>query len=223
MIESRRKRVGWASQAVFAAFLIGGLAWAEEKTGESKPAGGIYVPPPRGAAGSRVGAATRGTADLFALAPDHVGLTTSAAPVLYWFTAAEARAAIVIEISRVGSDAVLLRVEQAPPIPAGFHRLALADHGIELEPGAVYEWKIVWPKKGLECLAAIMRTQADDSLTGALARAPDRAWEVYAKNGYWYDAVSDLNGRIERAPADASLAAARAALVAQAGLSGPPR
>jgi hypothetical protein len=101
--------------------------------------------------------------------------------------------------------------------------LALADHGIALETGAAYEWKIVWPKKGLECLAAIMRTQADDSLTRALTQTPDRAWEVYAKHGFWYDAISDLGSRIDRAPADASLAAARASLVAEAGLSGPPK
>jgi len=182
---------------------------------------GMYIPPPRGAAGSRVGAATRGTTALFALAPAHVGLTTKAQPILYWFVANAALAPITIDLVRVGTDAPLMRVEIAPPIAAGYHRVALADHGVELDKGVVYEWRIHWPKKGLECLAAITRAEPDEALRSALreaADAPDTLWTVYARHGVWYDAVAELGRRIEQSPEDDDLVSALTALAAQVGL-----
>lgn len=49
----------------------------------------VYQPPLRGAPGGRVGGSSRGAGDelpsLYALAPDHTGLTAQEQPCLYWY------------------------------------------------------------------------------------------------------------------------------------------
>jgi hypothetical protein len=156
-----------------------------------------------------------------ALAPKGVGLTTKGLPDLYWHLGAAAGAPVRLEVVRNGEERPLAQLTVDPPIAPGFQRFALADAGIELEPGQVYIWRIVWSKRGLECRVPIERVPADAKLREALRNERGREWAAYAAGGVWYDAIDDLSRRIERAPQNEELRTARASLLRQVGLDLP--
>jgi len=109
----------------------------------------LYQPPRRGApARDRVGAGiTRGATAQptpLALAPDHVGLTVSASPSLFWHIDAVPGkgVALIFTITDDTSVTPLAEVGLDAPSGAGIQRLRLADHGIKLDPEVEYMWSI---------------------------------------------------------------------------------
>lgn len=188
-----------------------------------------YKPPMRGAPGGRVGGGTRGTGReafiLSVLAPNHVGLTMSAQPVLYWFISGPSSLPVELTLVDPQKTEPLVELQIKPPVTQGVHRVRLADHGIRLEPGVSYQWYVaVVPDTGRrskDILAggAIERVAPPDGLAARLAQASKADQpSVYAGASLWYDALAALGDLIEEAPRDRGLVERRSALLQQVGL-----
>ncbi len=105
----------------------------------------LYVPPSRGSARHTAGAGTRGIGSgktrVAVLAPaDHVGLTTSASPTLYWHLSEPTTTRI--EITVVDDDAIepVVGLSLPAPVAAGVHALELESLGVVLSPDKTYRW-----------------------------------------------------------------------------------
>jgi len=167
----------------------------------------VYIPPSRGAALARVGAATRGSrtdlGDLQALAPDHVGMTTRAQPRLYWYLGEPSATRLDVTLIDDASAEPLVEVMLQPPVAAGLHVLDCAQHGVTLEPGVTYQWFVAFvPEPG--------RRSHDVISSGAIRRV-DRP-KLAAANavrlaheGLWYDAVMEVQGSADERQAMAAL------------------
>src|SRR5690606_15513843 len=120
-----------------------GAGATEPSTPQGPAAATVYQPPAAYPAPRRVGGALRsGPAALPAiavLAPDHLGLTSSEQPRLYWFIAEPTRARVEFALVRPGVDPPLAETI-LDASSAGIHALDLAALGVRLEPGVEYEW-----------------------------------------------------------------------------------
>jgi hypothetical protein len=190
----------------------------------------VYKPPLRGAPGGRVGGGTRGTntRDVFvlsALAPDHMGLTVSEQPSLYWFISNATSLPVELAIMDPQGVKPLLETRLTGPVERGVHRINLAQHGVRLEPGVPYRWSVtVIPdekRRSRDILAAatVERIMPPDALRAKVAETrKEDLPSVYAEAGLWYEALTTLSELIDQAPADAALRQQRAALLSQVGL-----
>jgi len=186
----------------------------------------VYRPPRRGSARARIGGGTRGrskTPHVQVLAPDHVGLTTRAQPVLGWFVSAMTDQRIDFTLTR--RDGIEPVVETTLPAPtrAGVQLVALADFDVELEAGAIYEWSIavvVDPEerdRDVFVSGAIERDAVTPPLVADVeTMASHRA---FALHGIWYDAIADLSQSIDSDDSRA-LRLERAQLLEQVDLPG---
>lgn len=195
-----------------------------------------YKPPSRGAptGSARVGGGTRGpegqVTSLSVLAPDHVGLTATSQPVLYWFTSDAIDAPVEMTLLREDRMAPVLEVALSPPLEAGIHGLDLAKHNVTLEPGVAYQWYVAVvmdpTQRSGDIVAGgeIQQMPAAPQLSDEVQKiGAAGAAGVYARAGYWYDALGALSQRVEAAPADAAVRAERAALLEQVGLADAAR
>lgn len=189
----------------------------------------IYVPPDVGLPGGRLGGGTRGgevLPQVFVLAPDHVALTTSPEPTLYWYLSGDTRERIDLTLVDDASVEPLLEVTLPGPARAGIHAVRLADHGVRLKPDVTYRWSIsIVPnpaRRSNDVVSAGELRLRDKSpaLEARLARVKgERDVFVYAEGGVWYDALDAVSKHIADAPGDARLREYRAALLDQVGLS----
>lgn len=197
------------------------------KPAPQKPAF-VYKPPLRGAPGARVGGGTRGSgeqaAKLEVLAPDHVGLTTRAQPVLYWYAHAPAPVHFQFALMDDSIDP-LLEIQTVNQQVSGIQSLDLADHGVSLQPGVTYYWSVALVTDAGNRSADIVssgmieRIEPGEGLTSRINgnRGIDLA-EMFASEGIWYDALATLSGMIAAAPGDERLVSIRDALLEQEGL-----
>jgi hypothetical protein len=164
-----------------------------------------YKPPLRGAPGGRIGGASRGTikptmplpmVDL--LAPeDHTGLTTSAAPTLYFRVSRQVNFPMRVTISAPRQPAPIIEASISSPPAAGIYAIRLADYRVRLEPGIVYTWSVSVilkpgvPSRDIVASASLLRVPADPRLDeAARAASPARRAALFAEAGLWYDAVA---------------------------------
>ncbi len=187
----------------------------------------IYIPPSRGSVETRAGGGTRAPSRLpnvEALAPQHVGLTTRAGPVLAWFVSGSADAPVELTLTEPGRAEPLLERTVAQRTLPGFHFASLEELGVHLEAGRDYEWSVALvedPKqrdRDVVSSAAIRRVAPTPALEQALRSGPD-AYRALARNGVWYDALATLSDAIAARPDDAKLRRERAALLDQVGLA----
>lgn len=218
---------------------VGKSGGAKATAAETASAPIVYVPPSRGRARHTAGAGTRGPTQspprVAVLAPrDHVGLTASAHPRLYWHLAETT--ATRIELTVVDDEKVepLLELSLPGPVHAGIHALDLGALGIALEAGKTYRWFVAVVhdplRRSRDELAegAIERIAATESGTsgGTDTSRRERTSSdlradalARAKAGFWYDALARLEDAIEQDPTDAALRADRTALLAQGQLT----
>lgn len=184
----------------------------------------VYKPPPRGAPSNRVGMGTRGThppPQIWALAPDHTGLTTRDQPSLYWYVSKPVITRI--EITAVSNQGVttILETRVASPAAGGVQRIDLARYDIRLQPGIEYRWSVTLesdPRQRSKS-AAIERIVPSPHLAKRIETTPrTKHAAVYAEEGIWYDAIASLGDLIEQSPDDLALRVQRAALLEQVGL-----
>lgn len=202
-----------------------------EMTAETKVNVPVYRPPLRGAtAAGRIGGGTRGRGEraftLAVLAPDHTGMTTSEAPTLYWFVSETVTKPMELTVLGERGSEPVLELALRPPIERGFHAVALAEHGVRLEPRVPYEWfvaLVVDPEQRSSDIVAggeIQRIPPSDDLVAQVRAADDTVRPgVYAEAGYWYDALQGLSALVGRGPGAGAAKAQRAALLEQVGLS----
>jgi hypothetical protein len=212
---SSRVRVGLVLFAAIAAFVCT-AAQAQSLSSASAPQ---YRPPADHLAPRRIGGPSRGTAPLLpgiaVLAPDHLGLTRSEQPRLYWFISAPTSTRVEATLIEPGRERPLMETVVSASA-AGIQTLDLHQLGVRLQPGVEYEWSIALvtdpAQRSRDTVSggAIMRIQTtgDDM---------DDASE-YARRGLWYDALMALDRSPVARPDDAPVRQQRAALLEQAGL-----
>lgn len=185
----------------------------------------LYVPPSRGSVRTRSGGATRGRRSglplLQALAPDHVGLSRSPQPTLYWSISEDAKLPVHLTLVRYEQPKPLLEIALDEPLRAGLHAIRLDERGVRLEAGVAYQWFVALVpdpahrSRDLVVGGAVEYQPAEATSSGA---EPNADFEQLARAGIWYDAVDALRRRLDRDPG------ARPqweALLAQVGLEAP--
>jgi hypothetical protein len=216
--------------SLFLVLLALGLpsAHAQQAKEMDDAAAPTYVPPQRGAPQRRVGGSSRGFESalprVLLLVPDHVGLTVSERPSLYWYLSKPTN--VRVEITLIDDKGETPLIEYAVPEAKGpaVHRIDLAAHKVELKPGVTYQWSIsVVPNP---------RERSNDVMSGGALRrvavpqniaargSADKAQlaRAYAAEGIWYDAIALYSELIEENPGNRRLRDARAALLEQVGL-----
>jgi len=189
----------------------------------------LYVPPARAAPAVRVGGGTRAASPelpkLLALTPPHEGFTVSGSPTLYWYLSAASPVPVEFVLTHPGRDDPVLELTLPVPVEPGIHAVALADHGVVLEPETQYRWFVSLvpdpSRRSSDVVSggAVRRIEPGERLQAELREGgAARAGHVYAKNGLFYDALTSFSGWIDRAPDEPRLRELRAALLAQVGL-----
>ena len=184
----------------------------------------LYVPPrlghlkPTSSQGGGVRSASLQLPEPLVLAPlDHVGLTTSPAPGLFWFVdgTPPATAHFELTVIRFGAIDPLLEVTLPLPERAGVQRVDLAAHGVTLDQEVAYQWSVT--------LVVDPEDRSLDRVSiGGIARsavaASDRTPRGLAAEGLWYDTLETLSDAMDARPEDLALQRMRDSLLTQAGL-----
>jgi len=221
-MNARLPALAIASTLALCLFASGAIAQEGAPSGTPE-----YKPPVRGAPARRVGGSSRGAENLpfvSVIAPDHVGYTVSAQPVLYWFVSK--RSPVRVEITLIDSAGVKPVVEASiTSAEPGIHRFSLAEHNVRLTPGEEYQWSVSLVaddrqrSNDVVSQGALKFVAAPPQLASRLAGLPREAQaKSYAEQGVWYDAIAALSDWIEQKPSDRALRVARAALLEQVGL-----
>jgi len=189
----------------------------------------VYKPPKRGSPAVRVGGAKRGGSkplpSLHVLAPDHIALTVQAQPVFQWYLSEPAT--VRFEFALIRDDAVepVLEKDFGTTQSYGIQQFDLADTGISLEPGVIYQWSVALipdeQARSDDVVASGMveRIEMPQQLADRLSGASEYAQAIdYAGDGIWYDALALMTKLIAENPADTSIRQQRAALLEQVGL-----
>jgi len=214
-----------ATSAALAAvlFLPSQAALAQGAAAKDAPA---YTPPQRGAPKRRVGGSSRGPADalptVMLLVPDHVGLTVSENPPLYWYLSRPTSVRVEITLIDDKGEQPLIEYAVANANGPAVHRIDLKQHKVSLKPDVEYQWSIaVVPnpneRSGDVMSAGVVKRVAPPQ---GLATQGDRVAlaRAYAARGIWYDAIAIYSELIEQQPNDRALRESRAALLEQVGL-----
>jgi hypothetical protein len=143
-----------------------------------------------------------------ALSPDHLGLSVSAQPTLYWFIEGDSDTGVVVTLREEGAAEPLLEAKLDGPQQRGIHPLPLRDHAVSLVAGRRYEWVAAPEGAGAPDASSrglIEHRPAPAPLRDALKADPARAVHIYAQHGFWYDAFAAASdapppgGRMDRA------------------------
>lgn len=189
----------------------------------------VYMPPRRGAPLARVGGGSRGVDDglpyVSVIAPEHVGYTSTSAPVLYWYISEDMKT--VFEFALINDEDIepMVEVMSEQVMTAGLNSMDLADHGVTLAPGVAYQWSVALvsdqDKRSSDIVSSgqIEMLELTDEQKALLenASAEERV-AIFAREGYWYDSFAGLSELIAGDPANGELRAQRAALLEQIGL-----
>jgi hypothetical protein len=188
-----------------------------------------YTPPMLGKPGKRVGGGTRGSdtegLTLLALAPDHMALTSKRQPALCWFISRPTDIHIEITLDDGKSIKPILEKRLTKPTTGGVYCAMLSEYAMRLKPGTEYQWFItIIPdpeqrSKDIITGGSVMYREPSVDLAEKLARAGDFLLPgLYARNGFWYDALEGITKLIEERPGDDSLYKMRLQLLDQVGL-----
>ncbi|MGE0797953.1 MAG: DUF928 domain-containing protein [Lautropia sp.] len=179
-----------------------------------------------------LGSTNRGTHDeslsIAVIAPDHVGLTATAQPTLYWFASNAITGAVELTIQDETAEKPLVETRLRPARDPGLIAVRLSELGASLAPGRDYRWSISVigdpnnRSKDVVTSGFIRRTgpATESPAAGKTPAAAGPAPSVFslAENGLWYDAIALLGEQIARSPNDPTLQRQRAALLRQVGL-----
>ena len=181
----------------------------------------IWKPPVDGAPAQRVAGGVRGNVALprpTALVPEQLGLTSRAAPSLFWHLdgAPPEGVRLFFTLAELQGGKPVKEMELQAPSGVGIQRLRLTEHDIELTSNRPYTWTIA--------LVSDMNDRSRDIVTrGSIERRPwPPGWTQdaahFAAFGYWYDALETLSNRLAAQPDDAIARAQRRSLLEQAQL-----
>jgi hypothetical protein len=184
----------------------------------------MYRPPLRGAPSRRVGGATRGSTDANAvvavLAPESTGLAGRADPTLYWYSESPIKNGVTFTLIADNVIDPIAELEIDGGGKAGLQAMSLSKRGVMLQPDVIYEWSVAVVidadnrSKDIISTGTVMYRKPD----GAAAGNDIAAYTGYLENGYWYDAVELVVGRMTAADGDAVWRDHYGDLLAQVGL-----
>jgi hypothetical protein len=167
----------------------------------------------------RVGGTVRSMAPGYpviqALVPDHLGLTLSDQPTLYWYLSAPTDARIELTLVQPGREAPLLELV-LPGIEAGIHAVELRNHGVQLALDVEYEWSVALIADQNQRSRDIVSAGALMRIERASIAAPSVA--AFASQGIWYETLMAMEQAVHERPGERAPRANRAALLEQAGL-----
>jgi hypothetical protein len=157
-----------------------------------------YQPPGIGSPKHRTSGGTRGgvAAGVELLAPaDHMGITTSAQPTLYWHLTGSAQVRVEFVLRDEKSSKPFVERTLPTPTGPGFQAVSLAELGVSLPIGVDYQWSISLVmdderrSRDVAATAWVRRVEPSTTLAERLTQS-DAAQGVfvYAENGIWYDA-----------------------------------
>lgn len=223
--------------------LLAGSVWLPQVVADSAIASGIkaekssqpmkmpmYKPPRRGAPTITVGGGTRGVTGkiptVYVLAPNHVGLTTSAQPTLNWYLSDPGSKQFeFLLIDEEGIDPLLELTLDSSKIKPGIQTINLSEHNVVLKPGVSYTWSVVMisdqtnRSNDIVTSGFIEHQTLDTSIKQRLTKASTKEDVfIFAQEGYWYDAVNSLSTLIEKNPQNDLFKQQRAELLKQVGL-----
>ena len=200
----------------------------DQSVASSKPSEPLYQPPSRGAPGGRVGGGTRGPSEapvLYALVPDHVAMTSEEQPQLVWYLSKTT--SYPLEFTVVERDGVepLLEVPLPSPLEPGVQILSLPEYDLKFEPGKTYQWFVSLVPDAAHRSQDIIAggTLEMSQLPGGMAENvrqanPLDATKLFAKAGFWYDAMATISQSIQENPTRSELHDVRATLLEQVNL-----
>ncbi len=192
----------------------------------------LYRPPQRGAPGGRIGGGTRGPSAplplLWALVPDHVGLSTEAQPQLVWYLSEVTTYPLEFTIIEGTGITPIIEQRLSSPTEPGIQIIRLADFDLNLEKGKTYQWFV--------SLVSDSEHRSTDIITGGMIQVGDVpaslgenaknanpvvAARLWAQAGFWYDAMGIISTGIKNNPSDAEMHDLRASLLEEVELATP--
>lgn len=189
----------------------------------------VYKPPKNiGAPGGRVGAGSRGNESLtlFALVPDHLGLTINSQPTLYWYLSKPVPFPLILTINDEKRVKPILEVTLQTSSKAGIHSVPLNAFNIFLELDTEYQWFVSLDldaksqSKDIVAGGTIKRIVPSDELQKKLRLAiPERLTAIYSEEGLWYDALATISNLCETSHRGNQHCASRRELLEQIDLS----
>jgi hypothetical protein len=195
----------------------------------------VFVPPNRGAPATRLGGATRGSGGpelpaIEALVPEEAGWTLEEQPVLYWYLSSPTDVRTDLRIVGVEPLEPILQTTLPRAEQGGVQRVRLADHGVRLETGRLYQWLVMLVPDPEDASynrvvgGGIQRIETPPDLEARLRDTePAQLPHTLARAGIWYDAIDVLSTRIEDSRGDPTIWwNQRAALFQQVGLPDVP-
>ncbi len=193
----------------------------------------IYKPPAVGKPTRTVGGGSRGTSNtvpvVLALVPEHVAQSAAPSPSLFWYVdrVPDASWKVLFTLNDVDEDEPLVDEAVLPnPTRPGIYRIRLSEfEGVSLEPGHEYDWSVAIVidsgdrAKDVVATGWIEGVERSSTLESRLrSEGSDRTVHVYADEGLWYDALTEIDDRLQASPDDAELSAMRANLLDQVGI-----
>ena len=188
----------------------------------------VYKPPKGiGAPGGRIGGGSRGqeALALFALVPDHLGLTINDQPTLYWYLSQPVHYPLMLTVNDETQVKPILETLLTPKPTAGIHSMPLKDFNIKLDLDREYQWFVSLavdpenPSKNIIAGGRIQRVLPQEGLLQQLRNAePQEVTAIYSEAGLWYDALASISGLIESRPNDNDYRIGRKALLEQVDL-----
>jgi len=190
----------------------------------------VYKPPKGiGAPGGRVGGGTRGDASamamLFALVPDHLGLTIKEQPSLYWYLSKNEPYKLVLTLNHQDLVSPVLELTLGKNGMSGIHSVSLAEHRIKLELDKEYQWFVElvvdheYPARNVVAGGRIKRISPPEALLVKLREAdPNEVTAVYSEAGLWYDAFDSISDLIVKKPENPEFSKGRDYLLKQVDL-----
>jgi len=177
----------------------------------------------------RVAVVTNDDFVLRVLVPEHTGLTTQPQPILYWYVSEPVSAQFVFQLeqkAKVNSFDYfepLIKTTFDLSVETGIHSLSLAKYdNVKLEKDIQYIWSLSLvcdpynPSVNRLAVGTIMHVEPSPELTETFKQTPatDLPY-LYAKEGFWYDALHSLSELIKKTP---NFRKIRAELLQQVGL-----
>ena len=192
---------------------------------ESRPRG-RYIPKVSDAPLVRVGGGVRGGTQedigLEVIAPNHLSVTASSQPILFWHQSFDGKEKVLqVTVIRPRKAKPLIKIARYDT-GAGLNSINLANHGVLLEPNVDYQWivSLVSDKKGRwkDVLAgAMIRYEVPDKVTAELISENASLETVFTllENGLWYDGWAGLMALENNSSSEAALHQIRQDLIAQ--------
>jgi hypothetical protein len=159
-----------------------------------------FKPPQLGTPGARIGGGTRSIKNALAqaniisveqaqlFASNHTGLTSLAAPTLYWNVSGIPPYEVEITVQQ-GENQPILKKNIGIVKTTGIQAIRLADYGVRLIAGQNYTWSVAFITDSEQRSADLL---ADSTIRYETPAKPLTDTAQMAKAGYWYDAVAQL-------------------------------